>query len=301
MRATSGNSGHQPAVREHPEWAELLVKAVNTPGVISNAYRRFWNYSVGNQILAWMQCMQRRIELGPIHTFLGWKDLGRYVKKGEKALILCMPVTVKCGRREVRPDAGDEAGEHADTVAADGGPERAVDLTTRTQFVYRRHWFVLAQTEGNAYVPAELPQWSESRALPALNIERIAFQHADGNAQGYAVHRQVAVSPIAFMPARTLMHELGHVVLGHTEEVQRMDDDDSATPRDLREVEAECVAMICCSSLGLGGEEFSRGYIQHWLKGQTISDRSAQKIFGGADQILRAGRNRGTTAVSDRI
>ena len=93
------------------------------------------------------------------------------------------------------------------------------------------------------------------------------------------------------------MHELAHVVLGHTEELQRMDDDDSRTPRDLREVEAECVAMICCCSLGLGGEEFSRGYIQHWLKGQPIPDRSAQKIFKVADQILKAGRAERDTSV----
>ena len=124
------------------------------------------------------------------------------------------------------------------------------------------------------------------------------FRHTDGNAQGYAVHRQVAISPIAFTPARTLMHELAHVVLGHTEELQRMDDDDVSTPRDLREAEAECVALICCSSLGLGGEEFSRGYVQHWLKGQAIPERSAQRIFRAADQILKAGRDAGDTSAS---
>ena len=168
----------------------------------------------------------------------------------------------------------------------------------RTHFVYRPHWFVLSQTEGKDYVPAELPEWSESDALDALNIERIPFRHPDGNAQGYAVHRQIAVSPIAFTPARTLMHELAHVVLGHTEELQRMDDDDVSTPRDLREAEAECVALICCSSLGLGGEEFSRGYVQHWLKGQAIPERSAQRIFRAADQILKAGRDAGDTSAS---
>jgi hypothetical protein len=174
-----------------------------------------------------------------------------------------------------REDDGDTAGEHAGT---------------RTCFVYRPHWFVLSQTEGKDYQPAELPAWSEARAINALRIERVAFHHTDGNAQGYATGRQVAVSPIAFMPARTLMHELAHVVLGHTEELQRMDDDDTATPRDIREVEAECIALICCSALGFGGEEFSRGYIQHWLKGQPIPERSAHKIFKAADQILKAGR-----------
>jgi antirestriction protein ArdC len=132
--------------------------------------------------------------------------------------------------------------------------------------------------------------------LKALNIQRVPFRHTDGNAQGYAAGREVAVSSIAFMPSRTLLHELAHVVLGHTHESNRLDDDDSTTPRDLREVEAECVALICCSSLDLGGEAFSRGYIQHWLKGQSIPDRSAQKVFKAADQILRAGRSAGTAA-----
>jgi hypothetical protein len=79
----------------HPDWTQILPAAVNTPGVISQAYSRFWNYSVGNQILALFQCLERGIELGPIHTFRGWLDLGRHVKRGEKAITLCMSVTVK--------------------------------------------------------------------------------------------------------------------------------------------------------------------------------------------------------------
>ncbi len=207
-------------------------------------------------------------------------------------------ITVKRRRGDPPPDAGNAAEQAPETIAVGDGAERVAEVTTRTHFVYRPHWFVLSQTEGKDYIPAQLPEWSESIALDALNIERIPFRHTDGNAQGYAVHRQVAVSPIAFTPARTLMHELAHVVLGHTEELQRMDDDDATTPRDLREVEAECVALICCSSLGLGGEEFSRGYVQHWLKGQTIPERSAQRIFKAADQILKAGRAAGDTSDS---
>jgi len=286
MRASSRDAPRKPSRGAQPEWSDLLVKAVNIPGVISSAYHQFWNYSVGNQFLALFQCMQRGIEPGPIHTFVGWRDLGRHVKKGQKALMLCMPVTVKC-----KSGAPVEESDDGAEQLSDGAGEASADATTptRTCFVYRPHWFVLSQTEGREYEPAELPQWSEARALGALKIERIPFRHTDGNAQGYAMHRQVAISPIAFMPRRTLMHEVAHVELGHTEEVSRMDDDDSATPRDLREVEAECVALICCSSLGLGGEEFSRGYIQHWLKGQSIPERSAHRIFKAADRILKAG------------
>jgi antirestriction protein ArdC len=289
MRAAKTKARHPPTPNQHPDWTELLVQAVNTPGVIADAYSRFWNYSIGNQLLALFQCMQRGIEPGPIHTFVGWRDLDRHVKKGEKAITLCMPVTVRCSR--------DSAAHHRDAEQMLPVAVRAEDaqqsgrMLTRTCFVYRSHWFVLSQTDGAPYVASEMPQWSESRALAALGVQRTAFRHLDGNVQGYATAaRQVAVSPVAFMPARTLMHELAHIVLGHTEELQRMEDDDSATPRDLREVEAEGVALICCSSLGFGGEEFSRGYVQHWLKGQSIPARAAQKIFKAADQILRAGR-----------
>src|SRR5437870_4648813 len=93
---------------------------------------------------------------------------------------------------------------------------------------------------------------------------------------------------MAPLPHKTLFHELAHVVLGHTEEKRRMDDDEH-TPVNIREVEAECVTLICCESLGLSGAEFCRGYIQHWLGKDTIPDRSAQRIFKASDLILKAG------------
>jgi hypothetical protein len=248
MRAAHAKARRKTAIEEHPDWAELLVKAVTALGVISDAYRRFWNYSVGNQILALFQCLARGIEPGPIHTFVGWQELGRYVKKGEKALTLCMPVTVKCKDHKPPSDASNETQRPVDPDC-EADDKGMIERSQRTCFIYRARWFVLSQTEGRDYVPAELPQWSEARALEELKIERVPFCHPNGNAQGYATGRQVAVSPLAFMPTRTLVHELAHVVLGHTEELQRMDDDDSQTPRDLREVEAECVALICSSSL----------------------------------------------------
>jgi hypothetical protein len=52
-----------------PRWSALLVEAVNKPGLIMDAYSAFWNYSVGNQILALIQCQLRGIQPGPINTF----------------------------------------------------------------------------------------------------------------------------------------------------------------------------------------------------------------------------------------
>ncbi|MFL6447107.1 MAG: ArdC family protein [Bryobacteraceae bacterium] len=76
-------------------WEKLLRSAVQDPGILHAAYRRFWNYSLTNQMWALMQCQARGIQPGPLASFSRWKELGRSVKKGEKALALLMPVTVR--------------------------------------------------------------------------------------------------------------------------------------------------------------------------------------------------------------
>src|SRR6202008_3349968 len=92
-----------------PKWSALLVEAVNKPGLIMEASSPFHNYSIGNQNLALVQCQLRGLEPGPINTFPGWQALGRTVKRGERALILCMPIT-----RKVRDE------EHANGDASEG-------------------------------------------------------------------------------------------------------------------------------------------------------------------------------------
>jgi antirestriction protein ArdC len=258
-----------PQTTNAPSFAELLHQATPEPGAISQAYSAFHGYSLGNQLLAWAQCDARGIPLGPIATFNRWKELGRYVSKGAKALQLCMPVT--CKRP---PDEPTPTGE---------------DTATFTRFIYRNNWFVLAQTEGADYEPPALPGWDRTRALAALDIAETAFDLMDGNCQGFARGRSIAVSPVAAMPEKTRFHEIAHVVLGHTAEAELTDDE--RTARNTREVEAEAVAMLCCAALNMPGIEQARGYIQHWYgTGQPIPEASARKILKTADVILRAGR-----------
>ena len=256
-------------------FADLLVSAVTEPGTLSAAYRQFHNYSLGNQLLAWGQCLGRGIQPGPMATFPRWKELGRYVRKGEKAITLCQPVTVKR------------------TVESDEGPSEDVAFT---RFVYRPHWFVLAQTDGTEIPPTPIPTWDAGRALAALDVTEIPFEHTDGNCLGYALGRSIAINPVNQTPHKTRFHELAHVLLGHT--VEGLQADGEITPRNLRECEAEAVALLCCAALELPGVDQSRGYIQAWWgNGNPIPERSAQRILKAADQILRAGRDAG---VGDR-
>jgi hypothetical protein len=249
-------------------FAALLQAAISEPGRIHTAFIAFHGYSIGNRILALIQCAERGITPGPIASFNTWKDRGRFVQKGQKAIALWMPITVK--RAFEQPGAEPE------------------DVTFM-RFLLKRNWFVLSQTAGQDYTAEPLPKWDRAHALQTLGIEQIAFDHMDGNTWGFARGKQIAVSPLSPMPDRTLLHEIAHVVLGHTSET--IETDGPRTPRNLREVEAEGVALICSAALELEGAEYSRGYLQHWLAGDVIPERSCQRIFKAADAILRAGRS----------
>ena len=260
----------QPTEPRHEiQFRQLLNEAVSKPGTLMRAYSLFWNYSLGNQILAFLQANQRGIELGPIASFNRWKELGRYVKKGQKAIELCMPIIVKRTVKEQGQDGNDIETEVA-----------------FKRFVFRRNWFMLSQTDGAEYQMPPIPAWDRARALQMLNVEEIPFEMLNGNCQGYAKGRQIAINPLAQMAAKTTFHELAHIELGHTSEAVH---DSETLPRSLREVEAEAVALFVLESLAMDGTEFCRGYIQNWLSGAEIPERSAQRIFHAADSILKAG------------
>src|SRR5437867_6508617 len=263
----------QPTERQNDiQFRQLLEEAVNKPGTLMRAYSLFWNYSLGNQILALIQANQRGIPLGPIASFNRWKELDRYVRRGEKAIELCMPISMK---RTVK--------EHAED-----GADVETEITFK-KFVFKRNWFMLAQTDGAEYQSPAVPTWDRARALAALSVQEIPFEMMNGNCQGYAKARQIAINPVAQHPAKTTFHELTHIELGHTSEAVH---DSETLPKSLKEAEAEAVALLCLESLRMDGAEYCRGYIQNWLAGAEIPERSAQRIFAAADKILKAGIER---------
>jgi len=165
--------------------AELLQTAVTEPGIISRAYQQFHNYSLGNQLLALGQCLDRDIAPGPINTFPGWKALGRCVRKGQKAITLCQPVQRKRKAETPDPDTG----------------EPATEEVVWTQFIYKPRWFVLSQTEGEALPEPEIPSWDRATAQQAPDVTEIPFEHIDGNCLGFARARSIAVSSAGPSPA----------------------------------------------------------------------------------------------------
>ena len=206
-----------------------------------------------------MQLTSRGLPLTPIASFNTWKQLGRFVKKGQKAINLFLPVSVR--RHDKDSSARAEEGG-----AGEGG--------TFNVFILRPNWFSLDQTEGAEFVPEiVVPSWNATTALAALSIMEEPFHSLEGNVLGYATnHRSIAISPLNPLKHKTRFHEMAHIVLGHTEEAAMSGT--PTTPRDIREAEAEGVAYILCSLLELPGQAESRYYIQSWLDGRDLTGRA---------------------------
>jgi hypothetical protein len=250
------------------QFSELLKQAVTESGILSKAYSAFHNYSIGNQMAAISQCTLRGIEPAPIATYKDWLSKGRQVKKGEKALTLCMPVSFKVSKEN--PSTGE------------------TEVSGRKGFIWKNNWFVLSQTDGEDFAnEAKTPLWNFEQAKAKLEITETTFNLTNGNCQGYAYEKTIAINPVAVLPHKTRFHEMAHVVLGHTSEMMQ---DDEKTPTDIREVEAESVAYILCSILSLPGLAESRGYIQNWMRSTDIGEKSSQRIFSTANKILEAGK-----------
>ncbi len=165
--------------------------------------------------------------------------------------------------------------------------------------------FVFSDTDGDELPEIELPEWDAKQALKALDVKRVRFREIDGNTAGYSIEdekgKRLAINPAAKYPAKTLLHELAHIVLGHC---KALSTGENVTHRGIAEFEAESVAYLVAKELELTTWDASesRAYIQHWLDGHYHHneetgeaeidnlDKHMSKVFSAANKILVAGR-----------
>ena len=268
---------HSKPSPDIPKWSALLVEAVNKPGMIMQAYSAFHNYSIGNQILALVQCQLRGLEPGPINTFPGWQALGRTVKRGERALILCMPITRKVRDEEAQESEG-ENGERTFTSFHAQGRAGSLSIKQSAKNSHRHACRNGMQSE----------RLRHSTSNRSLSLTRTATVR---DTQRSARSRSI------LWPNCRIRHffmKLAHVVLGHTTEADFTDTE--RTPKNLREVEAEVSRFALLRSLEPRRRRLlprlypELAMSRDWHNGDAIPEKSAQKIFRAADQILRAGR-----------
>lgn len=246
------------------DWPGLLEAALRIPGSTGTTYRRLYNYSLGN--LAFL--MYQGVTPQPVATFNRWKDVDRHVKRGAKAKAIIRPINI------VLKD------EHDDQ----GNPK------VLQRFKIVNAVFPICDTEGEPLPAIEVPSWSKTRALGELAVTEVPFEQFNGNMQGYAFDRNIAINPAAKYPIRTTFHELSHIVLGHTLP-QTMENYEPL--RGALEYEAEASGFLALNETGLITDEMatvSRGYMQGWLGDLVPTEKTVRGIFKSADTIVNAGR-----------
>lgn len=251
-----------------PRSQELLEALLTIPGSTGETYSRFHRYSPRNLgFLALQNCPPE-----PVATYAKWNELGRHVLRGSKAFSILRPIQVKVESEE----------------------EEQPKLIRRFKVV--RALFAASQTAGDDLPPYEPPHWSKERALTTLDVTEVPFEHYDGNAQGYSYDRNVAINPVAVYPFKTLVHELGHVVGGHTTNDGM---DEYRQHRGVMEFEAEATAFLTLKELSATdqfNESESRAYVQGHLKALRPPEQSFRTVLNTTTQILAAGYENTTEA-----
>lgn len=143
----------------------------------------------------------------------------------------------------------------------------------------------------NRHRPLIEPEgWSKQRALAALAIREVPFFGDPRSAYGVSSGREFAISPKAPRPLHTLIHELGHICLGHT---FLQHDREHTEDRHLREFSADGVAYIFMHDLDVHDQmdiPQVQTVMRHRLAGRKPSDDLKQRIYEATATIIDAGR-----------
>ena len=233
-----------------------------------SAMARFHNYSFGNVMLIARQKPQATNVAG-IRT---WNSLGRFVKRGEKGILILAPMI---GRKKA--DSAAEATEDAKRSQAQLYGFRAVYV------------FDISQTEGK-----DLPTLTEvqgdvsgyrERLVKFVESQGIALNYSDKIAPAKGLSHGGRITLLSGMQSAeefsTLAHEIAHEML-------HRGDRRTLTTKQVRETEAEAVAFVVCQSIGLDSGSSSADYIQIWHGDANLLRESLEAVQQTAAVILGA-------------
>lgn len=251
-----------------------------------NVMAKFPKYSVNNTMLIMMQ----RPDAQLCQSFTGWKQMGRYVKKGEKGISILAPAPYKIEREQTKLDD-----KGRPVFDADGEPvKEKVEVTIRAFKVVKT--FDLAQTDGKELPtigPNELVGSIDGypkllQALQEISPVPVSFELIDGGAKGYynlenkSIVIQEGMSEVQTI--KTLLHEMAHQKLHDKDTVPEAKD----ITRNGKEVEAESVAYVVCQHYGINTSDYSFSYVAGWSEGKETPELKASldKIRQTASEFI---------------
>ena len=173
---------------------------------------KFPRYSVNNSLLIMMQKPDAQL----CQSYTGWKEMGRYVKKGEKGLNILAPAPYKIEREQTKLDEKGRA-----VLDADGEPvKEKVEVTIRAFKVVKT--FDVSQTDGKELPSIGVNELVGSidgypkllKALQEISPVPISFEQIDGGAKGYYHQQDKRIAIQGGMSEvqtiKTVLHEMAH-------------------------------------------------------------------------------------------
>lgn len=265
---------------------------------------RMPHYSINNQILI---AMQTGGQATMCQSFTGWKQMGRYVKSGEKGIKIFAPAPYTIQKEMDKLDA-----QGKPVLDSDGEPVKETQEVTVNAFKVV-NTFDISQTDGKEIPTIGVDELSGDvdrfsglmAALTEVCPVPIAFEDIPGDAKGYysQTEKRIAIQEgmSEVQTVKTVLHEMAHQKF-HAKEVVAKSDDKS---RRSKEVEAESVAFVVCQHYGIDTSDYSFGYVAGWSAGketpelktslQTIRDAASQMIHAIDDKLEEHSKAKETT------
>lgn len=223
---------------------------------------RFHSYSFNNLLMI----LAQRPTATHVAGFRRWQDLGRQVRKGEHGIAIYAPII-----RKLREDEEGYPGQ------------RLVGF--RLTYV-----FDVEQTDGEAIPSSPAASigplsgtapdglWDSLATIVTGNDYRLTRGDC-GDAYGWtdftARRIQVRADVDDLQAVKTLIHEIAHMWMHKP----------GSTCRGLGEVEAESVAFVVATHLGLDTSTYSFPYVAHWGDDDDVA-KTGQNVIKTAHRII---------------
>ena len=254
----------------------------------SDNYKEYLNfcaklprYSVNNQILIMLQ----KPDATMCQSYTGWKDMNRFVRKGEKGIRIMAPSPYKMQKEQDKTDASGKA-----ILDRDGEPvKETVEITVNAFKPVST--FDVSQTEGEPIPTVGVNELTGSvegyetllAAIKDVVPVPITFEQIDSGAKGYyhmEENRIVVQEGMSeAQTVKTLLHEASHQAL-HSREAMEMSGEKKS--KNQKETEAESVAYVVCQHYGIDTSDYSFAYVATWS-----ADKEVPELKASLDTIRR--------------
>lgn len=228
---------------------------------------KFHKYSPNNTMLIMMQ----RPDATRVAGYNRWKELGRQVKRGERAIKIFAPVLVK------DPKELDEEGKPV---------EHLVGYTIASVFA-------LEQTDGKPLPSPDNPKMLEGESSGAsrlydgvkafietkgVTVKRMPLPRESMHGVWSPSTREIVLSHRLHgdQAVKTLCHEAAHALAEHRGTIDRKD----------AETVAESTAFVACNHFGIDTSEYTFPYIVGWGESKSVLMRNLNEIQKISHQLI---------------